>query len=66
MKSEIKNYVHKDERVQRQRADKELIIIVIALLTLGTIMIFSASYPYANSHYNDGFYYLKSNILIDL
>lgn len=59
MKSEIKNYVHKDERVQRQRADKELIIIVIALLTLGTIMIFSASYPYANSHYNDGFYYLK-------
>ena len=39
--------------------DRELLIITLVLLALGTVMVFSASYPYATSHYGDKFYYLK-------
>ena len=39
--------------------DITLLVITMILLTLGTCMIFSASYPYAVSHYNDGYYYIK-------
>ncbi|MBQ8145185.1 MAG: putative lipid II flippase FtsW [Clostridia bacterium] len=43
----------------KSKVDKKLLFLTICLLTLGTIMVFSASYPYALSHYGDGYYYLK-------
>ena len=43
----------------KSKVDNKLLILIISLLTLGTIMVFSASYPYALSHYGDGYYYLK-------
>lgn len=43
----------------KSKVDKNLLFLTICLLTLGTIMVFSASYPYALSHYGDGYYYLK-------
>ena len=45
------------------RVDALLIFVLAALLTLGTLMIASASYPYANSHYGDGGYYIKRQII---
>ena len=39
--------------------DKRLLVLIIIILFLGTVMIFSASYPYAKSHYNDGYFYIK-------
>ena len=43
--------------------DKKLLFLILTLLTLGTIMIFSASYPYASSHYGDGYYYIKRQLI---
>lgn len=48
---------------KRSGADKALIIILAVLLSLGTLIIFSASYPYALSHYGDGAYYIKRQII---
>ena len=45
------------------RVDALLIFVLAALLTLGTLMIASASYPYASSHYGDGGYYIKRQII---
>lgn len=39
------------------------IIILVVLLILGSIMIFSASYPYAKAHYEDGAYYIKKHCI---
>jgi cell division protein FtsW len=41
------------------RLDVPFLMIAMTLLTLGTIIVFSASYPYAASHYGDGHYYIK-------
>ncbi len=43
----------------RVKSDRVLLTILFTLLILGTIMIASASYPYASSHYGDGSYYIK-------
>lgn len=47
----------------KSKVDKKLLFLTICLLTLGTIMVFSASYPYALSHYGDGYYYLKRQVI---
>lgn len=54
------------ENIKKHRGlafDKGLVFLVLVLLTLGTIMVFSASYPYGASHYNDSLYYLKRQII---
>ena len=48
---------------KRPRIDFGLLSLIIILLTLGTFMIFSASYPYASNHYSDGFYYIKRHLI---
>ena len=44
---------------KRQSVDRLFLCVVIILLTLGTLMVYSAGYPYASSHYGDGAYYIK-------
>lgn len=55
----IKNKIVK----KKNKLDLKLLISVILLLVLGSLMIFSASYPYAKSHYDDGFYYIKRHVV---
>ncbi len=51
------------ENLPKKRIDKLLLAFIITLLFLGTLMIFSASYPYASIHYGDGAYYIKRQIV---
>ena len=61
MKSTIceDNKLNEKVKVRRKSVDKGLLLLIIILLALGTIMVFSASFPYAASHYGDGYYYIK-------
>lgn len=44
--------------------DRPFLITIIILLCLGTVMVFSASYPYANSKFNgDSYHFAKRQIL---
>jgi cell division protein FtsW len=52
-----------EKRPKALKSDRMLLVILFILLILGTIMIASASFPYANSHYNDGSYYIKRQIV---
>jgi cell division protein FtsW len=55
---------HKSVAVkQKLKIDNLFFSIIIILLTLGTLMVYSAGYPYATSHYGDGAYYIKRQIL---
>ena len=62
-----KSIVKVQEKSKRQTAKKRinlpLLLIVCALLILGSLMIFSAGYPHAKLHYNDGFYYIKRHFV---
>ena len=42
--------------------DSWFLILVMALLTIGTVMMFSASYVYASYYKDDSFYYLKRQL----
>lgn len=64
----MRQNINKYEKVKpkkriTKRANVYLLIIVFALLIFGTLMIFSAGYPHAKVHYNDGLYYLKRHII---
>ena len=48
---------------KKGRIDAIFLLILSSILFLGTFMIFSASYPYASAHYNDGTYYIKRQIM---
>lgn len=54
-----------EEGVQRVRhgVDRPMLIIILVLLCLGTIMVFSASYPNALASKNDSLYYIRHQIL---
>ena len=43
----------------RGGVDRTMVIIIMALLCFGLVMVFSASFAYANSKYNDSFHYIK-------
>ena len=43
----------------KSKVDMILVILISILLALGTMMIASASFPYASVHYGDGGYYIK-------
>lgn len=49
----------KKKKNAKNKMNYRLLIIVVTLLFLGTIMIASASYPYAAAHYGNGFYYIS-------
>ncbi len=46
--------------------DMPFLLLVLALLTIGIIMMFSASYPSAYSKTGDSFYYLKRQLIFAL
>ncbi len=43
--------------------DRPLIVIIAMLLLFGTVMVFSASYAWAENDYGDSFYWVKRHIL---
>lgn len=59
MKSLITNDKVKNRKNFSDKKDKKLLVLIFSLLVLGTIIVFSASYPYALTHYGDGYYFLK-------
>ncbi len=61
MKSTIfeENELDKKKNIRSKSVDKSLLLLIAILLALGTIMVSSASFPYAASHYDDGYYYVK-------
>jgi cell division protein FtsW len=63
MRSEFIIRSKKKENIRHLPIDYNLLFTIILLLTLGTIMIFSASYPYSTAHYGDGYYYIKRQIV---
>ena len=52
-----------NEGHKQQRVDTKFLLITLVLLSLGTIMVCSASFPYASSHYGDGYYYIKRQFI---
>lgn len=54
-----------NEGVIRTRGgiDRVFLALVIALVCMGTIMVFSASYPYALSKTGDGLFYIKKQVV---
>lgn len=48
---------------KKNEVDIGLLLVIFALLCAGIVMVFSASYPYALFHYNDGYYFLKRQFL---
>ena len=63
MKAEIKQIGQGVEGVKKQRIDTRLFIIIFILMTFGTIMVYSASFPNAAIRYGDGYYYLKRHFV---
>ncbi|MBQ8545784.1 MAG: putative lipid II flippase FtsW [Clostridia bacterium] len=60
----------KEEKIEKKHISKinnhidfTFLCLLFILLLLGSLMIFSASYPYAKSHYQDGFYYIKRHLI---
>ena len=43
--------------------DRPLLVIILILLLFGTIMVFSASYAWAQNDYGDSFYWVKKHIM---
>ena len=42
--------------------DKAMTVIILLLLVFGSVMVFSASGPYAKSNYGDGYYFVKRQV----
>ena len=47
----------------REKIDARFLIILLIILALGTIMIFSASYPSANYRYGNGMYFITRQFI---
>lgn len=56
-------------RISIQRVggvDRPFLICIILLLCMGTVMVFSASYPYAKEYFNDSYRFARSQIIYAL
>ena len=42
--------------------DRPLLIVIIALVCIGSVMIFSSSYAYADSKFGDSYYFARSQV----
>jgi len=53
------------EAIERQRhgVDRPMLIIILILIALGTVMVFSASYPSALKEKGDSYYYIRNQLL---
>ncbi len=45
------------------RRDRELLILILLLLTVGSVMVFSASRAYAETHFGDADYFIRLQLL---
>ena len=63
MKTELYTVKTKKVKSELPILDFKLLTLLIIILILGTLMIFSASYPYAQAHYNDSAYYIKRQVI---
>lgn len=64
MKTYILNSVSRNEKTNiKKDIDKIYLLLILVLLVFGTAMVFSASYPNAIKKFNDGFYYLKRQVV---
>ncbi len=45
-----------------QDTDRRMTLIILILLIFGSIMVFSAGFPYAESNHGDGYYFVKRQI----
>lgn len=54
-----------DEKIIRVRtsADRPMLALILILVALGSIMVFSASYPSALAEYNDSMHYIKRQLI---
>lgn len=54
-----------DKTIQRVKhgVDRPMLIIIILLLSLGSVMVFSASYPNAQTFKDNGMYYIYRHLL---
>lgn len=50
----------------KRSVDGIMLAIILALLVFGSVMVFSASYPYAMKTYGDGYYFAKRQVFWSL
>lgn len=46
----------------KYNVDRPLLLIILALVAIGTVMVFSASYAYAEMHFGDSYYFARRQI----
>lgn len=59
----FKNSIRNSFAYAQGSFDVPFFMAVLALLTIGLVMLFSASYPYAYQHEDDSYYYFKRQLL---
>ena len=64
--SKYKNSIRNSFAYAQGSFDVVLFMTVLALLTIGLVMLFSASYPYAYQHDGDSYYYFKRQLVFAL
>lgn len=47
----------------KYNVDRPLLLIILTLLAIGTVMVFSASYAYAEMHFGDSYYFARRQII---
>ena len=47
----------------RGGVDRPMLLIIILLISFGTVMVFSSSFPFALSKYGDSYYFIKKQLL---
>ena len=48
---------------EKRGVDHIFVVVLFILIAFGSMMVYSAGYPYALSHYGDGAYYLKRHLV---
>ncbi|MFC4404668.1 stage V sporulation protein E [Gracilibacillus xinjiangensis] len=52
-----------ENRIRTDSVDRLLVILILAILIIGTLMVYSASYIWAEYKFNDSFYFVKRQLL---
>lgn len=62
-RKQFKNNIRNSFAYAQGSLDLPFLMTVLALLTIGLVMLFSASYPYAYQHDGDSYFYFKRQLL---
>lgn len=62
-KKKDKKWENAEIERQRHGVDRPMLVIILLIIVLGTIMVFSASYPSALREANDSLHYIKMQLL---